>query len=90
MSVEKSFHYGTLTKRWDILVYSQNYEPYILIECKAPTVTLSNETLFQLFTYQHIVKGTFLGITNGLEAKYFEVTSAEAPLKPITNIPVWS
>ena len=73
IAVEKSIQYGTLTKRWDILVYDNQFNPFLLIECKAPTVAISTDTLYQALTYQKEMQGKFVILTNGQHHSIFEV-----------------
>ncbi|MBM3418512.1 MAG: type I restriction enzyme HsdR N-terminal domain-containing protein [Bacteroidetes bacterium] len=91
ISVEKSLRYGELIKRWDILVFSKSHTPLILIECKAPHVALTNQTLFQLFTYHHVMQGKYLGLSNGIEHKFYTLDSkSEKKIIEITCFPSWN
>lgn len=65
ISVEKWISSGKRRKRYDIVVYSRDLEPFLLIECKAPQVTITNETLLQISAYQKTIKAPFLMISNG-------------------------
>lgn len=67
ISIEKGMSYHGMTKRWDILVFNQNGEPQMLIECKKSTMTCSKENLIQLSTYQHVLKAKKIVLTNGLD-----------------------
>jgi hypothetical protein len=90
ISVEKTIHYGQLVKRWDILVFSKSHTPFMLIECKAPNITLSIHTLFQLFTYQNVVQGKYLAISNGIDHKFYTTDSkGDNKLVEISNFPTW-
>ena len=67
MAVEKAIKVGEMVKRFDIVVYSRQHEPWMLIECKAPEVPISEKTLYQLLQYQHTVQGHFWLLSNGRE-----------------------
>lgn len=73
IAVEKSILYGSLTKRWDILVYDHQFNPLILIECKAPSISINKDTLYQALTYQKEMQGRFILLTNGQDHSIFEV-----------------
>jgi len=73
IAVEKSIQYGSLTKRWDILVYDKQFNPLILIECKAPSISINKDTLYQALTYQKEMQGRFILLTNGQDHSIFEV-----------------
>lgn len=55
--------------RADIIVYGENEDgdnvPLIIIECKAPTVSLIDEVWFQAYRYDDILGTGFIIITNG-------------------------
>ncbi|MEL6124465.1 MAG: type I restriction enzyme HsdR N-terminal domain-containing protein, partial [Bacteroidota bacterium] len=53
IAVEKSIKVNTLIRRFDILVYDRQGRPYLLVECKAPAVRLSQTDLDQMSAYQY-------------------------------------
>lgn len=65
IAVEKELTVGAMRKRFDILVYGPGHEAWMLVECKAPTVPLTEKTLMQVLRYNMKVKASFLLITNG-------------------------
>jgi type I site-specific restriction endonuclease len=65
LAVERSLTYNTRKKRFDILVFDKQAKPFMLVECKAPEVKLSEETLIQICTYNTVFKVPFLFISNG-------------------------
>jgi len=65
ISLEKGISVNGLLKRFDIAVYDTSGDPYILIECKAPTIRLSQGVFDQVSAYNLKVKAPFLIITNG-------------------------
>ncbi len=65
ISVEKNIKVGNLNKRFDIIVYSRDHKPWLLVECKAPDVPVSEKTLHQLLNYQGVVQCSFWLLTNG-------------------------
>jgi Type I restriction enzyme R protein N terminus (HSDR_N) len=72
-------------KRTDIVVYNRNAAPFLLVECKAPNILLSDQTLEQANRYNKFLKAQFLLITNGLEHLAFEVIDQK--MKPIAHLP---
>lgn len=73
IAVERSLVYNTRRKRFDILVFNKQSKPFILIECKAPEVSLSEETLMQVCTYNTVFKVPYLFISNGLSHLLFSL-----------------
>ena len=51
ISVEKKINYGSLTKRYDIVVHDRNQQAWLLVECKAPEIPINQNTLYQLLQY---------------------------------------
>src|SRR4051812_2305773 len=43
-AVEKTIKVGNVSKRFDIVVYSRDHKPWMLVECKAPEVPVSEKT----------------------------------------------
>lgn len=87
IGVEKSIQYAGLKKRWDIIVYDIDFNPHILVECKAPQIKISIDTLYQALTYQKEMQGKIIALTNGLTHTYFEVDTAKQHLSVIEEIP---
>ncbi len=69
ISVETGLRYNKLKKRCDIPVFNRKGEKWMLIECKAPEVNISQETFDQVATYNTAgrEKTKFLAVTNGLK-----------------------
>ena len=65
ISVEKKITVNTLTRRTDIVLYNQTGSPLLIVECKAPEVTLSQKTIEQAARYNLTLKVPYLWITNG-------------------------
>lgn len=65
LAVEKAIKLGSLTKRFDILVYDRSHHPWMMIECKSSDVMLSDAVLDQLLRYNMSIPVSFLLITNG-------------------------
>ena len=51
--------------RPDIIVYDKGCRPYIIIECKAQSVTLDEDCVKQIATYNRFLNSRYLIITNG-------------------------
>jgi hypothetical protein len=65
IAVEKGIRVGTRSKRYDIVVYNRDHKPWMLVECKAPEVLISETTLHQLLNYQRTVRCSYWVLTNG-------------------------
>lgn len=87
ISIESGLNYNKLKKRSDILVYSKQLKPLILVECKSPIVELNENVLLQTTTYNETLKAKILGITNGL--KHYFYSLQENKLISIENMPIF-
>lgn len=67
MTIEKKLLINHLTKRFDILIFDKNGNPFLLVECKAPTIKISQETFDQIARYNLSLDVKYLIITNGVE-----------------------
>lgn len=73
ISVEKTLKVNELSKRYDIVVYNQQLQAKILIECKAEDIELKANTLQQIATYNIKLQVPYLMVTNGKQSFYFEI-----------------
>ncbi len=73
ISLEKGLQLHELKKRTDILVFNENGIPIILVECKAPTIKISQDEFDQAARYNMIHRVKYLVVTNGLEHYYCEM-----------------
>lgn len=65
IAVEKSILVNGLDKRFDIVVYNRNHEPWLLAECKAPDVPVTDATLHQLLRYNNHLQCSYWLVSNG-------------------------
>ncbi|MCB0698835.1 MAG: type I restriction enzyme HsdR N-terminal domain-containing protein [Chitinophagales bacterium] len=65
ISVEKQINVGTLSKRFDVVVYDRDHKPWLLVECKAPEVNIGDSTLHQLLQYHNTMQCNYWLVTNG-------------------------
>jgi hypothetical protein len=67
VQVERGLRYGIKRLRTDVVLYHpQTTQPWVLIECKAPEIPLSESTLHQALTYQAKLQAQVICLTNGL------------------------
>ncbi len=65
IAIEKKLEINGMTKRCDILVFQQNMQPWLLVECKAPGVALDEATFRQAALYNMPLQVQYLMVTNG-------------------------
>jgi len=63
--VEKKVSVNGMNQRVDILVYNRQGNPVMIVECKAPNIEISQETLEQAARYNLSLGVKFIALTNG-------------------------
>lgn len=87
IAVEKELQLGELKKRFDILVYDTNYQPWMMIECKAGEVKLDESVLQQVLRYNMSVQVEYIVITNGSLSYAWQ--KRDSGLDDISELPVF-
>ncbi len=64
---EYALNYNGLLKRADIVVFSKNGEPLVIIECKSTDVAISSKTLDQIAQYNSQLNVRYLMLSNGID-----------------------
>lgn len=67
ISIEKGIKVNDLHKRCDILVYDSGVRPFLMVECKAPAVSLTQESFEQIARYNLPLQVDYLIVTNGID-----------------------
>lgn len=65
INVEKLLKINDLKKRYDIVVFNPDGSIFILVECKAPEIKISQNTFDQIARYNMTLNAQFLMVTNG-------------------------
>ncbi|RXK62285.1 type I restriction enzyme HsdR N-terminal domain-containing protein [Lacibacter luteus] len=85
IGVEKEISLAELKKRFDVLIYDSNHQPWMMIECKAMDVELSEKVLEQIVRYNMSVPVPYLVISNG--SYTYAWVKKENRLISITDLP---
>lgn len=85
MGIEKEIALGELKKRFDILIYDCNHQPWMMIECKAIDVELTEKVVEQIIRYHMSVPVPYLVISNGSYS--YAWVKQENKLFSITDLP---
>ncbi len=73
LSVEHAVTVNGMTQRYDLVVFDDALQPYMVVECKAPHVKLTQKVAEQAARYNSVLKAPLLCVTNGVEQKVFEI-----------------
>ena len=70
INVEKELRLNNLRKRYDIVVYNPDGSIHLIVECKAPKITINQDTFDQIARYNLTLNATYLMVTNGINHYY--------------------
>ena len=73
LSVEREITVNGLSRRYDLVVFDEEGKPWMVVECKAPHVKLTQEVMEQAGRYNKTLQAPLIGITNGKENKFFRL-----------------
>ena len=65
INVEKLLKINGLVKRYDVVVFNNDGSIFILVECKAPEIKISQTTFDQIARYNMTMQSEYLMVTNG-------------------------
>lgn len=77
LAVEYSVKVNGLDKRADAVVFDAEGKPLMVVECKAPSVMLSQAVLEQALRYHSALRPKFLLLTNGATIHCFRADKAK-------------
>lgn len=66
IKVESGLKYNSLLKRSDILIYSNDGDCSMLVECKSYNVKINQSTLDQCTIYNKTINAEYIILTNGI------------------------
>jgi len=70
INVEKQLILNNTKKRYDIVVFNNDGSIYLIVECKAPNIAITQDTFDQIARYNLVTNAQYLMVTNGLENYY--------------------
>src|SRR5690554_2838463 len=73
INVEKEIKVNNTSKRYDVVVFNRDGSIFLIVECKAPSIVISQETFDQIARYNLSLKADFLMVTNGLKHYYCQM-----------------
>ena len=67
ISIEREIRALDLRKRFEIVAFAKNGTPLVLVECKAPNVKITQNTVIQAGVYNKKLDSPWMWITNGVQ-----------------------
>jgi type I site-specific restriction endonuclease len=65
IAVEHGFKDRDMPRRADIVAFDRQGQPLLIAECKAPAVSVAQETFDQVARYNRVLRVPYLVVTNG-------------------------
>lgn len=90
LSVEKGLNVNGLARRYDLVVYQNNGAPQLLIECKAPEVTLTDTVMEQAARYNLVLKVPYLLVGNGHDFYCAAIDLENGTYRFLSEVPEYS
>ena len=87
MQVEKLIKYNNLNTRADLIVNDRDFNPVVLVECKAPNVKIGKDAFDQIAKYNFSLKAKYLFVTNGLKHYCCSINYANGETEFLNDIP---
>ncbi|OMP29839.1 MULTISPECIES: type I restriction enzyme HsdR N-terminal domain-containing protein [Mangrovimonas] len=87
INVEKELTVNNLKKRYDIVVFNTDGSIHLIVECKAPSVPISQATFDQIARYNLTLDASFLMVTNGINHYYCQMDFEEERYTFLRELP---
>lgn len=87
IQIEGGLNLNQLQKRTDVVIFNSRGERIMVVECKAPTVKISQATFDQAARYNSVHKTKWLVVTNGLMHCYAQIDHQEEKFLFVKDLP---
>lgn len=87
VAVEYAFTDRQMPRRADIVVHDRQGAPLLIAECKAPGVSIAQETFDQAARYNRVLRVPYLVVTNGHEHYACRIDFADASYRFLDALP---
>lgn len=90
MASEYTVDYNGMKKRCDIVGFNRDLSPSFIVECKAPSIQISEDTFYQTARYVSTLKAKMLVLSNGIDHYCAKIDQTENKLIYLKEIPPFS
>jgi hypothetical protein len=90
IQLEGGLKLNSLQKRSDILIYNNSGNKIVLVECKAPSVKISQDTFDQIARYNFIHRVQWLLVSNGLQHFCCEIDFKKESYRFVEELPEYT
>jgi hypothetical protein len=88
IAVERRMRLGELNKRFDLMIFDNGAQPWMLVECKGMEERLDSRVLWQVLRYNMATPVKYIVITNGEQCHAF--VRGIADFEGIAALPAYS
>lgn len=90
LNAEKQIKLHQRLKRFDVIAFHPDGKVNLIVECKAPSVKISQDTFDQIARYNLALDADYLMVTNGLNHYYCQLDYDQEKYNFLTEIPSYS
>jgi len=90
INVEKELIINGLKKRYDIVVFNPDGSIFLMVECKAPKITINQATFDQIARYNLKINAAYLMVTNGINHYYCQMDFEKEQYTFLQDIPSYN
>jgi predicted type IV restriction endonuclease len=87
INIEKELKVEGTKKRYDIIAYNKDGSIFLVVECKAPKVSINQDAFDQIARYNRVLNATYLMVTNGLDHYFCTMDYEKATYSFIQDLP---
>lgn len=90
MNNEVPLNLNSTSRRCDTVVFRSDGSPAVVVEYKAPTVTITQSVFDQIARYNMVLRSRYLIVSNGMRHFCCEMDYENDSYRFINHIPRWS
>ena len=87
INIEKQLKLNDTIKRYDVVVFKNNGDIHIIVECKAPSININQQTFDQIARYNLSLNSELLMVTNGLEHYFCSMDFNQKKYRFLKDLP---
>lgn len=89
IKLEGGMKLNGLQKRTDIVVFNTQGKRILMVECKAPSITIDQKTFDQVARYNMVHHVSLLAVSNGLQHYYCNIDLDKRQYQFIADLPAY-
>ncbi|MCC5945144.1 MAG: type I restriction enzyme HsdR N-terminal domain-containing protein [Bernardetiaceae bacterium] len=89
MRVERAHRLHERLRRSDIICHDREGKPFLLVECKSPSVKITATTFEQVAIYNEVVGAPYLALTNGMQHYFLKHNREAKRYETLSEFPIY-